>query len=209
MLWAFCCRFFLPGPSPLSLPCYFCWIPWCLRAAAAPVSHPLDGKNWTSQFLRSLVTRRDRAGLDHMKCASTTCQKSTVLAGNKSCSGSHKFFVLAAGDFCVLLITKIWLMPSCSCCGAVLKGGWPFFTDIPCTHGVCLLSLGSFVPVMFCFSAKLEKAKWFLFSYSKARQDCGVVFNLARVQLCSKIGLLSLAMGSIFQPRFLKHDDDV
>lgn len=156
-----------------------------------------------------LVTRRGRVGLDLMKCAYTACQKSTFLAGNKSCSGSHKFFVLATGDICVLFITKIWLMLSCSCCRALLKAGWPFSTDIPCTHRVCFLSLGSFVPVMFCFSGKLEKAKWFLFSYSKARQNCGVSFCLACIHLYSKIGLLSLAGGSIFQPNFLKHDYDV
>lgn len=113
-------------------------------------------------------------------------------------------FLLAAGDVCVLLITKIWLVRSCSCCRALLQAGWPFFIDIPCTHGVCFLILGSFVPVMFLFSTKLEKAKWFLFSYSKARQDCGAGFYLACVNLCSKIGLLSLARGSIFQPSFLK-----
>lgn len=132
-------QIFLPGPSPLGLPCYFCWIPRCLRAAVAPVSHPFEGKNWTSHFLRSLVTRRGRVGLDHTKCASTACPKSTFLAGNKSCSGSHKFFMLAAGDFCVLLITKIWLMPSCSCCRALLKEDDRF-------------SLTSLVPMGFVYS---------------------------------------------------------
>lgn len=62
------------------------------------------------------------------------------------------FFLPWLLNICVLLILKIWLMPSCSYCRALLKAGCPFFTDIPCTHGVCLLSLGSFVPVMFCFS---------------------------------------------------------
>lgn len=146
--------------------CFSYWTLWCLRVAVAHVSYSPEGRNWTLWFSKRLVTRCG-VGLILQSVPVEPAKNPPFLQAMNPVVAPN-FFLCWLLNICVLLILKTWLVPSYGYCRALLKAGCPFFTDIPCTHGVCLLSLGSFVPVMFCFSTKIEKAKWFLFSYSKA-----------------------------------------
>lgn len=72
------------------------------------------------------------------------------LSGNKSCSGSHKFFVLATGDICVLFITKIWLMLS-----AVVEHSWKQDDHFPLTSHVPIGFVSS-VGALLCLSCSVS-----------------------------------------------------